>query len=122
MCPWLSSSAGYSIVLIRQGCGFDPPSGHIQETTNEHMGRWNNRLFLSLSLFPPPFLLLSPLPLSKISKLKKNFKLYVKLIYKSITLIQSKNIKGNKLMERHHLHVRKIEYNLLILIRIIILL
>ena len=88
---------------------------------NAWVGGTTDYFSLSLSL-PPPFLLLSPLPLSKISKLKKNFKLYVKLIYKSITLIQSKNIKGNKLMERHHLHVRKIEYNLLILIRIIILL
>ena len=36
---------------IRQGCGFDPQSGHIQESTNECISKWNNKsMFLSLSL------------------------------------------------------------------------
>ena len=38
--PWLGSSAGYSVLLIGQGCGFDPQLGHmpmnvsVSETTN----------------------------------------------------------------------------------------
>ena len=35
-----------SVVLIR---GFDPWSGHIQETTNEYINKWDNKsMFLSL--------------------------------------------------------------------------
>ena len=33
----------------RQGCGFDPWSGHIQEATNEYINKWNNKS-MSLSL------------------------------------------------------------------------
>lgn len=33
--PWPGSSVVWSILLIRQGCRFDPLSGHIQESTNE---------------------------------------------------------------------------------------
>ena len=33
--PWPSRLVGYSIVLICQGCGYDPWSGHIQELTNK---------------------------------------------------------------------------------------
>ena len=44
--PWLVSSVGWSIVPIHHGCGFDPRSGHIQETS---ICKWNNKL-ISLSL------------------------------------------------------------------------
>ena len=47
--PWLVSSVGWSIVPIQHGCGFDPWSGHIEETTGECICKWNNKL-ISLSL------------------------------------------------------------------------
>ena len=37
-----------SKVLICQGCGFDSQSGHIKESTNECINKWNNKK-LSLS-------------------------------------------------------------------------
>ena len=40
-------SAGWSIVLMRQGCVFDPWSGHVQESVNECINKWINK---SLSL------------------------------------------------------------------------
>ena len=43
------------IVLINQGCGFDPWSGHLKESINECINKWN----INLSLFPPLFLYLS---------------------------------------------------------------
>ena len=34
---------------MHQGCGFDPWSGHTQESINECMNKWNKELvFLSL--------------------------------------------------------------------------
>ena len=42
-----------SVAPIHQSCGFYPQSGHIQESTNEHKNKWNNKslfLFLNLSL------------------------------------------------------------------------
>lgn len=33
--PWPSSSVGESVVLMLQGCEFDPWLGHIQESTHE---------------------------------------------------------------------------------------
>ena len=58
--PWQGSSVSWSIVLIRQGCGFDPQSGCIQESTSDCIDQWNNEwIFLS------PFL-----SLSKIKKKK----------------------------------------------------
>ena len=36
---------------IHKGWGFDPRSGHIQESTNECINNWNNKL---MSLSPPP--------------------------------------------------------------------
>ena len=42
--------AGYSIILIHQGCRFDPQSGYIQESTNECINKWNDKpMFLPLS-------------------------------------------------------------------------
>ena len=40
------------IVLIHQGHGFDSPSGHIQETTNECISKGNSKQMFSLSLSP----------------------------------------------------------------------
>ena len=51
--PWLGSSVGWSVIRIQQGCGFNLRSGHIQESTNECIKKWNNKLMsvcLSLSL------------------------------------------------------------------------
>ena len=51
--PWPCSSVASSVVHIHQSCGFDPWSGHIQESTNEFINKWNNEsgsLSLSLSL------------------------------------------------------------------------
>ena len=71
---WPGSSVGSNVILMRQGCGFDPWSGHIQESTNECVYEWNNKS-MSLSLSPSPPLSLPPflppfLPLSlyKINK------------------------------------------------------
>lgn len=33
--PWPGSSPGWSVFPIRQGRGFDPRSGHVQESANE---------------------------------------------------------------------------------------
>lgn len=44
------SSVGWSTFLIPQGCMFDSPLWHIQESTIECMNGWNNRsMFLSFS-------------------------------------------------------------------------
>ena len=49
--PWLGGSVGQSVIPTCQGGGFDSPSQHIQESTNECINKWNNRrVFLSLSL------------------------------------------------------------------------
>ena len=46
---------------MHQGCGFDPQSGHIQESMNERINKWDNKsMFLSLSL---------PLSVKSINKL-----------------------------------------------------
>ena len=38
-----------SIILMHQGCGFDPWSGHRQEATNEYINKWNTKwMFLFL--------------------------------------------------------------------------
>ena len=54
--PWLGSSVGWSVVPLRQVCGFDLWAGHMQEATNECMNTWNNKSmspsFLSL---PRPY-------------------------------------------------------------------
>ena len=34
---------------LHQGCGFNPQSGHIRESTNECINKWNNKL-ISASL------------------------------------------------------------------------
>ena len=49
--PWRSSSVGWRVFLMRQGCRFDPQSGHMQESTNECIDKWNNK---SMPL-PPHF-------------------------------------------------------------------
>ena len=46
---WPGSSVGWNIIPIHQGCGFDPRSGHIQESTNECIKKCDNKL-MSLSL------------------------------------------------------------------------
>ena len=46
--PWQGGQVGWSIVLMHQGCRFGPWSGHIQESTNEGMDKWNKLMFLSL--------------------------------------------------------------------------
>ena len=51
--PWPGSSVGWSIIPICQSCGFDPQSGHIQETTSEGMNKWDNNRHFFLSPFPP---------------------------------------------------------------------
>ena len=49
-----------SAIQIRQGCRFDPQSGHIQVSTNECISKWNNTLmFPFLSLSPPILVCLS---------------------------------------------------------------
>ena len=49
--PWLDSSVDQSIVPIRQGSGFHPWSGHIQESTNGCINKWNNKsIFFPFSL------------------------------------------------------------------------
>ena len=45
---WLGRSVGWSTILLCQGCGFDPRSGHMQESTNECINKWNN-ILISLS-------------------------------------------------------------------------
>ena len=49
---------GWSVVLMGQGCGFDPRSGHIQERTRDASisGTTNQCFFLSVSLSVSPFL------------------------------------------------------------------
>ena len=37
---------------MHQGCVFDPLSGHIQESTNECISKWNNKKKINVSLFP----------------------------------------------------------------------
>ena len=49
--PWPGSSTGWSVILMRQGCVFHPWSGHMQESTNECINKWNSRS-MSLSLSP----------------------------------------------------------------------
>ena len=47
--PCQGSSVGQSIIPIYQGCMVNCHSGHIQESTNEYINKWNNKLmFLSL--------------------------------------------------------------------------
>lgn len=47
--PWPSSSVGWGVILIAQGC--DSRSGHMQELADECTDGWNNELmFLFLSL------------------------------------------------------------------------
>ena len=46
---WQGSSVGFTTILLCQGCGFDPWSEHMQESTNESINKWNNKP-LSLSL------------------------------------------------------------------------
>lgn len=36
--------------MICQVCGFDPWSGHIHESTNKCITKWNNKLIAFLSL------------------------------------------------------------------------
>ena len=49
--PWLGCSVGQNVIPIHQGCEFIPRSGHIQESTNECINKWNNKsMFLSFSL------------------------------------------------------------------------
>ena len=53
-CISIMIGPGQSVVPIHQGYGFDPQSGHIQESTDKWIHKWNNKflsLFLSLSLF-----------------------------------------------------------------------
>ena len=53
----------WSIAPICEGYGLDRQSGHIQESTNECMNKWNNKsVFLSLH---PPLLLPSSLKKNK---------------------------------------------------------
>ena len=48
--PWLGSSVGSRVILIHQGCGFDPWSRYIEDSTNECINKWNNKsMFFSLS-------------------------------------------------------------------------
>ena len=47
--PWPGGSVGWSDVPIRQGCVFDPWSGHIQESTSEYVDKSSNKS-MSLSL------------------------------------------------------------------------
>ena len=48
------------MVLIPQGWGLNPQSGHLQESTNECLNKYNNKLtFLSLSFSVSIFLSLS---------------------------------------------------------------
>ena len=58
---------GWSIVPVSQGCDFDPQSGHIQESTNECISKWNNE---SMSLSPPTSL---PSSLKSIKLLKNPY-------------------------------------------------
>ena len=52
--PWPDSSVGYSIILMHQSCRFNPWSGHLEESTNECISKWNNTLiFLTLFLSSP---------------------------------------------------------------------
>ena len=51
--PWPGSSVGSSIITIHQGCGFNPKSGHIEESNNECIDKFNNKwMSICLSLFP----------------------------------------------------------------------
>lgn len=60
--PWPVSSVVWSIVPMRQGRGFSPWLGHVQESTSKCMDEWNNKsMFLSLFLSRPPLLPLSTL-------------------------------------------------------------
>ena len=48
--PGLGGSAGWSVVQILQGWGFDLCSGHMQESTNECINKWSNKaIYFSLS-------------------------------------------------------------------------
>ena len=48
--PWPGSSGSSSAIPMRQGCRFDPRSGHVQESTSECINKGNNTL-MSLSSF-----------------------------------------------------------------------
>ena len=48
--PWPGGSVGESVVPVRQGCGFNPRSGHKRESTDECISKWNNKIDVS---FPP---------------------------------------------------------------------
>ena len=39
---WLGSSVGQRVVMWRS-CRFYPWSGHIQESSNEHINKWNKK-------------------------------------------------------------------------------
>ena len=52
--PWPGRSVGWSVIPIHQECGFDPQSGHIQESTNECINKQDNNKSIFLSLFHPP--------------------------------------------------------------------
>ena len=45
------SSVGWSLILMCQGCGFDPRLGRMKESSNKCMSGWNDR---SVSLSPSP--------------------------------------------------------------------
>ena len=60
-----------SVLPIHQGCGFDLRPGHTQESTNERVNKWNNKL-----MFPS----LSPTP-SKNKKLTGALEVYQKGYY-----------------------------------------
>ena len=50
---WAAQLIG-AIILMHQGCRFNPCSGHIQESTSELISEWNNKLQ------PPSLSFLSP--------------------------------------------------------------
>ena len=70
--PWLGISTR-ALSWHCQGCGFDPWSEHVEESTDECINKWNNKpLSLSHFLSPPA------LSLKSINKfLKKQFKLAI---------------------------------------------
>ena len=95
--PWPGSSVGQRVIPIRQRGRFDSWSGHMQESSNECLGKWNSKL---ISLSPSPlFLFLCKINLKKRWILSFHcsktffFYIFMTLISKSVIFSLEKTIK-----------------------------